>query len=365
MKNQSASKIICSGILVSSLLMSGVPASGQSTALLIQDYPQSYVVQDGDNLTDIASKFLRDPGNWSQVWMPSPYAEDETIYPGDTVKLEFVDGRPRLTSQRGNLQVERMSPQMREIGVTGTVPEIALDEISSAFSANRIVDATLFDQAPYVLAPTSKNLVIGTGDEVFARGEWPADGTSFEIYRNINQFDDPDGTDRTWMELETVGFATVVAVEDDGVRRLAINSSDREIKVGDRLLTSEEIRFESTISPTEPDFDVSGLVLAMTNTERMASQLDTILMDLGSSDGLRMGDVVSIEKMSERVVDETDREGGGFGKRMGSFLANEKVTLPGKEVATVLVYRVFDHLSYGIILSSAEPIRVGDRVVNP
>ena len=365
MKNQTASKIIFSGILASSLLISGLPVFGQSTALLIQDYPQSYVVQEGDTLTDIANQFLRDPGNWSEVWMPSPYVDDETIFPGDTIKLEFVDGRPRLTSLRGNLQVERLSPQMREIGVTGTVPEIALDEISNAFSANRIVDELQFNEAPYVLAPASKNLVIGTGDEVYARGMWPAEGTAFEIYRNINAFDDPDNSDRTWVELETVGFATVVDIEEDGVRRLAINSSDREIKVGDRLLTGEEVRFESTITPTEPNFEVSGTVLAMTNTERMASQLDSILMNVGSSEGLRMGDVVSVEKMSERVVDEIDRESGGFGNRMGAFFSNEKVALPGKEVATVLVYRVFDHLSYGIVISSAEPIRVGDRIVNP
>jgi len=353
-------------ILFGGLLLPINTLYGQVSSVFVRNYPQSYIVQQGDTIPRIASQFLTDPSVWSDFWLSTPYREnDGDIRPGDIIRVEFINGRARLVAQRGDLALERLSPQMREIGVTSEIPEIPLQDIQSSFSSNRIVLQELYEDAPYIISPVKKNLVIGTGDEIYARGNWTADVNSFEIYRQVNTYRDDEGSREQLVELETVGSATVVGQESDNIKRLLVNSSNSEIKVGDHLLLREELRLNSVIYPTSPDRDVEGSVIAMTNTERMASQLDSVLIDVGSRDGLESGDVLAIMQTGEQLVDETDRERKSFFGRLFSTAANEKVELPRHEVGTLLVYRVFDSLSYGVILSSNEPARIGDLVVGP
>ncbi len=364
MKSQQASFL--SFLMFSCLLMPLDAANGQVSPVFVRDYPQSYIVQDGDTIAQIAGQFLEDPTQWSEFWLPTPYREDGSqLRVGDVVRVEFINGRARLVAQRGNIQLERLEPQMREIAVTSAIPAIPLDDIQSAFTKNRIVDQQYYDSAPYIVSPMSKNLVIGTGDQVYARGDWPSEVTTFDIYREVTTFPDPDDNRNSSMELITVGTARVVGEESDDVKRLQISASDSEIKIGDRLLTTEEVRFDSIIYPTEPNREIFGRVIAMTNTERMASQLDSVLISVGSRDGLEIGNVLALKQTGEQVVDDTGRGRMSLLGRIFASVTNQTVEMPRQEVGTLLVYRVFENLSYGVILTSSEPARLGDMVVNP
>ncbi|MCB1671069.1 MAG: LysM domain-containing protein [Gammaproteobacteria bacterium] len=353
-------------VVLCCLLFPVASVNGQVSSVFVRNYPQSYTVKEGDTIRQIAGKFLADPSSWDDFWQPTPFLQDDRdIRAGDVVRVEFINGRARLVAQRGDLQVQRLEPQMRVIGVTSEIPAIALEDIQSSFTSNRIVDQATYEQSPHIVSPQGNRLVIGTGDEIYARGTWPAQVSSFEIYRQVNSFVDPQNQNRNSLELLTVGTATVVGEEAGDIKRLRIIRSKEAIRVGDRLLIGEEQRFNSVIYPRAPARQVSGRILAMTNTERMASQLDTVLLDVGDRDGLNTGDVLTVKQIGDQIVDDTDREKKPFLQRMFAVASNETVEMPGQEVGTVLVYRVFDHLSYGLILTSSEPARQGDQVVNP
>ena len=351
--------------VISLLLIPVNTVNGQVSSVFVRDYPQTYIVQEGDTIRQIASQFLIDPSQWSDFWLPTPFRDDDSeINAGDVVRVEFINGRARLVAQRGDLQFERIEPQMREIAVTSEIPAIPLEDIQSAFTRNRIIALETFDSAPYIVSPVRENLVIGTGDEVFARGDWPAGVTSFEVYREVDSFRDPEDSSRA-VELATVGTATIVGEESENVKRLQINASAFEIKAGDHLLVGQETRFDAIIYPTEPAGEVSGRVIGMTNTERMASQLDSVLVDVGTRDGLEIGNVLTLKQTGEQVVDDTGRERKSFFGRIFATASNQTLEMPRQEVGTLLVYRVYDNLSYGVILTSSEPTRLGDMVVSP
>ena len=135
------------------------------------------------------------------------------------------------------------------------------------------------------------------------------------------------------------------------------------MRVGDRLLVREEAEIGATIFPTEPVREIEGRIIALVSSERLASQLDSVLINLGSRDSVKVGDVFAVSKEDAITVDEIERDRMSFRDRMRAIMNRESLTLPGGELGTLLVYRTFETMSYAVLLSSLEPIseRPGDQ----
>jgi len=353
--------------LLALLMAVTLPQAVAQTALLKRELPESYIARDGDTLWNIARQFLNDPERWPEIWQPDPYLDNaELIYPGDELRVSYVGGSPRVLVRRGDRDVETLRPMMREQILTSSIPAIPREAIENSFTRNRIVDSELLEAAPYIVSNLGDNLAIATGDEVHVRGNWPEGTTSFEIYRPLREHYDPTDEERLLgVELEYLGFASIVEVESADIRRVLINNSAKEVRVGDRLLVREEAEIGATIFPTEPVREIEGRIIALVSSERLASQLDSVLINLGSRDSVEVGDVFAVSKEDAITVDEIERDRMSFRDRMRAIMNRESLTLPGGELGTLLVYRTFETMSYAVLLSSLEPISVNARVISP
>jgi len=365
MKNQGLKQIfivVAISVLASMFLSTAMAQS----SLLKPDYPGSYTVVEGDTLWNIAGQFLQDPERWPEVWQPDEYIDNaDLIYPGDILLVSMVGGSPRILLRRGDRAEEKLGPQIREEELASAIPAIPLEAIENSFTRNRIVDQAEYDAAPYIVANLGNNLAIGTGDEVYARGVWPTSRSSFEVYRAGRHFTDATGDVELGLELEYLGFASIVENESFDLRRLLINNSSKEIRVGDRLLIREESRIDATIFPTEPVAQLEGRIVAFLGNESLASQLDTVIINLGLVDNLAVGDVLSIEIPGDRIVDEVERSRMSFGERFRSMFNKNQLEMPGKEIGTLLVYKTFEQLSYAVVINSTEPATLSNRIVSP
>lgn len=158
--------------------------------LLLDYYPDSYTVNDSDTLWNIASQFLQNPERWPDLWQPDEFLDNaDLIYPGDVLKIGIVGGTPpRILVQRGGRDVTRLGPRMREEILSSAIPAIPSEAVANSFTRSRIVDRSLFEAAPYIVANLGDSLTIGTGDEVYARGNWPSGTRTFEVYRGTNLY---------------------------------------------------------------------------------------------------------------------------------------------------------------------------------
>ncbi len=378
MKNLGIGQLVLALALSITGLSPSMSANGQ-TDLLVNDYPSSYLVQENDSLWNIASQFLQNPERWPEIWQPDEYLDNaELIYPGDRLKLSVLGGTPRIFVQRGDRNVARITPQVREEQLQSALPAIPSKAIATSFTKNRIISQATYDAAPYIVSNIGDNLVIGTGDVIFVRGTFLTGANSFEIYR-LGRTYLGDGINRNrvfgllgttdeevpGLEVEYLGFASIIENLASDIRKMLVNNSSKGIRVGDRLLIREASNIGATIFPTEPAARLSGQIVAFLGAETLASQLDTVVIDLGLEDSLAVGDILSIQQASTQMTDAVETERMSLGERMHTIFSRDSLTMPGNDIGTLLVYKIFEKLSYAVILSSTQPVELHHEVVSP
>ncbi|HSW34521.1 MAG TPA: LysM peptidoglycan-binding domain-containing protein, partial [Steroidobacteraceae bacterium] len=125
--------------------------SGTSMSVpLAADAPDRYVVKRGDTLWDIAGVFLRDPWFWPEIWYVNPaISNPHLIFPGDVLNLVYVDGKPRLTLERG--ETVRLSPQMRSEPLSSAIRAIPYDLLMDFVRRPQLLDRETARRQPHVV----------------------------------------------------------------------------------------------------------------------------------------------------------------------------------------------------------------------
>tara|TARA_R110002072_G_scaffold1369_7_gene11336 strand:- start:23671 stop:24747 length:1077 start_codon:yes stop_codon:yes gene_type:complete len=336
-------------------------------SILRPDHPERYTVQNGDTLWDIASMFLTDAWLWPEIWQINPDIENpHLIYPGDRITLVYVDGQPQLTVDRGvesrtiklspsqpvaagdrNVKVR---PKVRTSPLSSAIPAIPLDAIASLLTTGRIVEQDTLELAPYVLAGNSDRLIFGPGDEFYARGtNWTPGTNVYGIFRQGEVYQDPETREVLGFEAREVGTALVEARDDD-VYTLSLSAVKEDVRIGDRLLPTEERRVESTFYPAAPGTQINGVIMTVLGGVTQVGRNDVVAINRGEADGLTVGDILAIYKSGKVVRDR---------------IRKERVQLPPERAGLLMVFRSFEKMSYGLVLETEEPLRVGDNVQNP
>ena len=350
-------KKIFIGVIAAALLSLNVWAQD---SLLRDGHPDEYTVKKGDTLWDISSTFLKSPWKWPEIWHANPQIENpHLIYPGDLIKLIYIDGEARLTSERtlklvpgasgGINGAEKLSPQIRVVQNEAAITAIPLDKIDSFLSRSRIIDSEkMIDRAPYILAGPQKRIVAGAGDEAYARGDFK-DLTNFGVFRKGEFFYDPLTKEVLGLHALGVGAVSIKSHQGD-IATVNVVRANEEIRIGDKLLPSEDRSTASTFFPSGPDTDIKGFIIGVEGGVQQVGKYNVVMINRGDREGLKVGNVLAIYKKGEVVV---DRVTGG------------KVSLPDERAGLLMVFRTFRKMSFALVLEADRPLAVGDSLQNP
>jgi LysM domain len=340
---------------------SAAPVSEASGAapVLNPNAPDSYVVKRGDTLWGIAKVFLRDPWYWPEIWQVNPQVQNpHLIYPGDTLRLVYIEGRPTIMLQRGD--AARVLPRVRSQPLEGAVTTIPYEAVAAFMSKPFVLDKEQVKSAPYVLATRDMHVVMSDGDTVYARGfSSPAElGAHYSMVRVGEALRDPDDNRIVGYNGVFTGSGRVTRIGDPAT--LIMTESTRETYPGDKLFNGG-VDVPLDFIPSPPKGMINGRIMAVSDGVTIIGQYQVVVINRGARDGLEAGNVLAVLEVGGTISD-TENRGFLSGK---SSLTASKVRLPDERTGTFMVFKTFDHMSYGLIMEATDVIRVADRVENP
>ncbi len=351
------------------------------------DHPDTYVVQRGDTLWDIAGRFLKRPWLWPEIWQANPQIRNpHLIYPGDVISLAYLD---RLG----------MQPGPRTGAPINAVP---LSDIEPFLKDLRVVDG--FEQLPYVVGLEEDRLRSSQGQVAYIRGV-PATrpGDRYAVVRptvrythldrsglccDVMHMDDLDyrgrrtvdfhqywsnvvmpdkGHELLGFELMRVNIGTVTRGEVGGIEAstLLLDEEGREVRVGDRLIPIDAQPYDLQFFPHPPKQQMEYgrvRILAVADMLATGGPRDVVAISAGSREGVDNGTVFSIWRVGSNVVDRVE-----YGAERDEDLVpfEGKIRLPDELAGHVMVFRTFDKVSYGLVMDSIRPSRVGYELKHP
>jgi hypothetical protein len=390
-------------LVVSLAMLLAMPALADT--LKLQDTaPDTYVVVKGDTLWDISARFLKDPWRWPQIWNLNreEIKNPHWIYPGDLIVLDRSGTEPRLTLVKGGPPTVKLSPGVRasDIG-SEAVPAIPTQAIHPFLAQPRVVDKGALDSAPFILGSNDERVVMGAGDDAFATGGKPG-VTRWNVLRPGKTLKDPETGDVLGYEVEYLGDARTLL--EGAPQKIRITHSAQEIQQGDKLLeASDTSPFEYI--PHPPEDEIRGRIVSAYGGMSDSGRYQTVVINRGSSDGLEPGHVLAVVREGKAVTlskDEQDRltwvSEKSSGAADGAWLytdvrclnqdskvsydqaaaarntfretclsnrSSRAVKLPDARSGLLMVYRVFDRVSYALIMESDGPVYLLDQVQNP
>lgn len=393
------------GVTLSTLMLAS--SAGADTLEIQETAPDKYIVVKGDTLWDISGKFLKKPWRWPEIWGLNKEAikNPHWIYPGDVVVLDRSGTQPRLTLVPGDghgLVNVKLSPYVREEKIeSGAIQTIPISAIHAFLAQPRVVSKGALDTAPFILGSSEERVVYGRGDDVFATGG-SAGTTRWNVLRPGKALKDPETGEVLGYEVVYLGDARTLS--PGAPQKIRITNSAQEILTKDKLLAAaDSTEFEYV--PRAPTQDINGRIISAYGGVSEAGRYQTVVLNRGGNHGLEPGHVLAIYQTGNTVKlgkDEQDKvtwlnsrnsaipDGGAWlytdlrclkdsGKltydqpaelktmtRIGCLDQDEsRIKLPDARTGLLMVYRVFDKVSYALVLQSSGPVYLLDTVKNP
>jgi len=346
-------RIIFPLILSIAALISGNAAAQQKQPIeLAENAPDSYTVVRGDTLWGISGRFLKQPWRWPEVWRMNreQIRNPHLIYPGQIIVLDRSG--PYLTIGRrlgaGGGGDQKLEPRIYSEKIEMAIPSIPVSVINPFLTQPQVIDDQELPDAATVIATDYSRLFMGMGDTIYAK-DITETSEVWDIFRPSVPLRDPVTNEVLGYEAQYLGSARVVTYGE--ASELEILNAVEEIGVNDRLVPREEPQLMSFV-PHAPAFDIEGRVMGFKNGVWETGRYHVITLNVGAHDGIEVGHVLGLYRNRGTIV---YKEG----------VRKEKFDLPEKLYGLAFVFRVFDRVSYALVMESTGSVSMDDIVRQP
>jgi hypothetical protein len=351
----------------------GVAAQAPTAPLALKpDAPDRYVVVPGDTLWSIAGRYTDSPWRWPELWGMNrdDIKNPHLIYPGYVILLDRARGTLSIgqqgtgTTGTGTAATTastepgtvRLSPRARaEALAREQIPSIAPAIIEPFLSRPLVVEPDGLDKAPTIVATETDRVILAPGHKAYVRGIGASKEESWYVYRRGGPLVDPDTNETLAYEATYLGNAQLTRGGEPAT--VTLTTTSREIEAGDKLVAAGRPQ-PISYAPHAPDKMLRGRVIAIhggLGKVGEAGPQAIISINRGAKDGIETGHVLAIYALGGSVRDYS---------RLASA-ADANLRLPDERAGLAFVFRVFDRVSYALVMAISKPVSPLDVVQTP
>jgi hypothetical protein len=343
---------------------------------LAPNHPERYIVVKGDTLWDISTRFLKDPWRWAGVWKVNQQIKNpHLIYPGDVIVLSFdAQGRPQLSVLRdgggeiaapamgegpvveptyttpapAGMSVVKLTPKSRIESLTDAIPTISPSAIVPFLTQPLVVSKRQLENAGYVTIGLDDRVALGDGSEFYARqlGDNPVE--YYQLFRQGPALRDPETGELLAYEALYLGDAALLKAGDPS--KLVVTTVKQEILPTDRLLAAPKRASLPYYYPRAPEKMVHGRIVSGLNGLAEFGPNAIVAISLGEREGMQEGHVLRIMRHAGKHKDPVTKR---------------YYKLPEEETGLLMVFRVYEKVSYALVMNASQPVHLLDAVQTP
>jgi hypothetical protein len=350
--------------------------------VLKADAPDRYVVVPGDTLWGISTRYTDSPWRWPELWGMNreQIQNPHLIYPGMVLLLDRARGTLSIAGAPGGAPAgapagaqpgapsgpaasgvppsgtARLAPRARAESLSDQeIPSIPPSAIEPFLTRPLVIEPDGFDKAPTIVATEKDRVILAAGNTAYVRGIAEAGEETWYVYRQGPPLVDPD-TQRT-LAYEAIYLGTAQVTSPGNPATVVLTSAVQEVNAGDKLVAAGPPQ-PMNYAPHAPSAQLRGRVIRIYGSVGRvgeAGPLQIISINRGRKDGIEVGHVLALYSLGGAVRDMT-KSGGA---------SDALIKLPDERAGLSFVFRVFDRVSYALVMHVTRPISPLDVVRTP
>jgi nucleoid-associated protein YgaU len=348
-------------------------AQAPSSPLTLKpDAPDRYVVVPGDTLWGISQRYTDSPWRWPELWglNKDQIRNPHLIYPGYVILLDRASGRLSIGGAPGTEEgpaatareaappsgTLKLGPKVRgEALAKESIPSIPAALIEPFLTKPLVVEPDGLDNAPTIIGTQTDRVILAEGNSAYVRGIAGVKDETWFVYRRGAPLVDPDTNQTLAYEAVYLGTAQVTRPGDPAT--VVLTTAVQEVEAGDKLIAAARPQ-SINYAPHAPSTDIRGRVMAIyggVSKVGEAGPQSIITLNRGRRDGLEVGHVLAVYSLGGSVRDRSK----------GLNAPDARIDLPNERAGLAFVFRVFDRVSYALVMRVTRPVGPLDVVQTP
>ena len=337
------------------------------------DAPDRYVVVPGDTLRGIASRYTDSPWRWPELWglNKDEIRNPHLIYPGYVILLDRARGRLSIGGEPTGREptgappptgvpaqppapagTVKLGPRIRvESLAKEEIPSIPSSIIEPFLSKPLVIEPDGLDKAPTIVGTQADRVILAAGNSAYVRGIGGSKEESWYVFRRGVPLVDPDSNQTLAYEAIYLGTARLERGGEPAT--VVLTSVAQEVGAGDKLVAAGRPQ-PISYAPHAPDAKIRGRVIGIYGSLGKVGEAgpqSIVSINKGARDGLEVGHVLALYSLGGSVRDVSRPRGS--------------IKLPDERAGLAFVFRVFNRVSYALVMNITRPVSPLDVVQTP
>ena len=322
----------------------------------------------GDTLWSISQRYTDSPWRWPELWNlnKEQIRNPHLIYPGYVLVLDRERGQLSIAGTEPGpgpgpgigtgSEFVRFGPRIRAESLAAQgIPSIPASVIEPFLTRPLVVEPEGLDKAPTIVGTQADRVILSAGNTAYVRGIGASKEETWYVYRRGGALVDPD-TNRT-LAYEAIYLGTAQLTRSGEPATVILTSAVQEVGAGDKLVAAGRPQ-PVNYAPRAPATQIRGRVMSIyggLGKVGEAGPQSIISINRGRADGLELGHVLALYALGGTVRDTSKPKDA----------PDAMIRLPDERAGLAFVFRVFDRVSYALVMHITRPVSPLDVVQTP